>query len=311
MVSLNVLDKQLLKVESLTNPLSYYGGYKNAGLHISYISDIHLLHHQNENHSLNFLIHNTVKQLYKTMDKEGIILFDGDVSSDTNTTIEFFKQFVKYTDLNKYRSAKKDVQFIQDKSQQIIKLTEYIYILKSRLLPHLDFENVSDYKDRYHMSKSWLETIRAYKKVKSYTSKNISDRIDTVTYYYSLLFGFVQSLPSFENVIASIKEKDVDYFPYKRNYELIQQKYNDNKQNPNYILGQTNNDFLLESPGFSSQNTDTIRNHNQLQEVSRSGGMYAISRKINPLQKLFSGHVLRAFDLSLIESVEKQETQIM
>lgn len=679
--SLNVLDKQLLKVESLTNPLSYYGGYKNAGLHISYISDIHLLHHQNENHSLNFLIHNTVKQLYKTMDKEGIILFDGDVSSDTNTTIEFFKQFVKYTDLNKYRSAKKDVQFIQDKSQQIIKLTEYIYILKSRLLPHLDFENVSDYKDRYHMSKSWLETIRAYKKVKSYTSKNISDRIDrlleliarkldlidkyrnecnmilfkyklynfpledlsiqdfyskhhmlsddrdiivvlgnheyigfnsvdeavtyyksaltplgvkllqndyydcyfednhyiiyggtgfakynarynadtlvccnnftrdieiketaifetkykeakqkavaekacficvshypahdclscidhdavyfyghnhqnyyhrneqeiiyadnqigyenpnigfkimttgvelnpyfaledglyktsiedylqfykyigefirdgsllyqrcqndkasmyvikrrgyygffilnpnkgsskgisivnggmtkkvtkstdlqwlfdnfevilskylqlliplrtvqdqiskelqdlgfsgsihgciididyyhhimlnpidgTVTYYYSLLFGFVQSLPSFENVIASIKEKDVGYFPYKRNYELIQQKYNDNKQNPNYILGQTNNDFLLESPGFSSQNMDTIRNHNQLQKVSRSGGMYAISRKINQLQKLFSGHVLRAFHSSLIESVEKQETQIM
>ena len=133
----------------------------------------------------------------------------------------------------------------------------------------------------------------------------------TVTYYYSLLFGFVQSLPSFENVIASIKEKDVGYFPYKRNYELIQQKYNDNKQNPNYILGQTNNDFLLESPGFSSQNMDTIRNHNQLQKVSRSGGMYAISRKINPLQKLFSGHVLRAFDSSLIESVEKQETQIM
>lgn len=672
--ALNVLDKQLLKVEPLTNPLSYYGGNKDACLHISYISDIHLLHHQNKNHSLKFLIHNTVKQLYETMDKKGIIIISGDVSSDANTAIEFFKQFVKYVDLCKYRSAKKDWRFIQYKNQQIIYLTNYINILKSRLLLHLDFKKVSDYKDRYHMSGSWFETIRAYKKVKSYASKNLSNQCDrlleliarkldlldkyknqynmillkyklygisienlsmqdlyskhymlsddrdiivvlgnheyigfnsvdeavtyyksalfplgirllqndyydyyfednhyiiyggtgfakynakynadtlaccnnftrdieiketaifeakyketkqkavaekacficvshypvhdclscidndtiyfyghnhqnyyhrneqeiiyadnqigyenpnigfkvmttgtelnpyfalddgvyktsikdylqfykyigefirdgallyqrcqndkaslyviirrgyygffilnpnkgyskgisivnggmtrkitkstnlqwlfdnfeiilskylqmliplrtvqdqiskelqdlgfsgsihgciididyyhhimlnpidgTMTYYFSPEFGLAQSLPSFEKVITSIKEKDMGWFSYSRNYKLIQQKYNNNKQNPHYLLGQINNSSLLKSSGLSPNANITI-SYDQIQKISRSEGMYGISRRISVLQRLFSGHVLRDFDLNLIDSQPK------
>lgn len=123
----------------------------------------------------------------------------------------------------------------------------------------------------------------------------------TMTYYYSPQFGVVQSLPSFEKVITSIKEKDVDYFSYNRNYELIQQKYNNNKQNPHYLLGQINNGSLLKSSGLS-QNANITISYGQMQEISRSEGMYGISRRISVLQRLFSGHVLRDFDLNLIDS---------
>ena len=35
--------------------------------------------------------------------------------------------------------------------------------------------------------------------------------------------------------------------------------------------------------------------------MSRKTGAYGVSRAVNPLQRLFSGHVLRDFDLRLIE----------
>lgn len=40
----------------------------------------------------------------------------------------------------------------------------------------------------------------------------------------------------------------------------------------------------------------------KLVPVSRTGKIYGLSRNINQLQRLFSGHVLRLFDLSLTET---------
>ena len=43
----------------------------------------------------------------------------------------------------------------------------------------------------------------------------------------------------------------------------------------------------------------------KLVPVSRTGKIYGLSRNINQLQRLFSGHVLRLFDLSLTETSPK------
>ena len=41
------------------------------------------------------------------------------------------------------------------------------------------------------------------------------------------------------------------------------------------------------------------------QIVSRTSGLYGVSRKISPLQRLFSGRVLRDFDLRLTETKQQ------
>ena len=38
------------------------------------------------------------------------------------------------------------------------------------------------------------------------------------------------------------------------------------------------------------------------QAISRSDSIYGLSRRINPLQRLFDGHVLRSFDVQLAET---------
>ena len=39
----------------------------------------------------------------------------------------------------------------------------------------------------------------------------------------------------------------------------------------------------------------------ELQYVSRTEGAYGVSKRIQPLQRLFSSHILRDFDLRLVE----------
>ena len=44
--------------------------------------------------------------------------------------------------------------------------------------------------------------------------------------------------------------------------------------------------------------------------MSRSDGMYGISRKVNPLQKMFSGHVLRDLDIKILNIEALDENHI-
>ena len=57
---------------------------------------------------------------------------------------------------------------------------------------------------------------------------------------------------------------------------------------------------------IETENTE-IANASEREEtiVSRTDGMYGISRKVNPLQRLFSGHVMRNYDLRLTETKQK------
>lgn len=220
---LQFLNSQLSSIENISNPLSYYGGYSD--LNISYISDVHLRHHLKGNISMKSLIHSTVKRLYATMDKKGIILFVGDISSDINVTIEFYTRFVKYNDFLLYKSKKKylcDIQYDEkhiDANKRkmelkIINLTNYITNLKSYLSPYLNFDSVIKYKNRYYKHESWVTTINAYKTLNSYVIKNISDKCD---FYLDLIAQKLDLLTDFEN----------SYDKYLSIYEDVKQQYID------------------------------------------------------------------------------------
>lgn len=78
---------------------------------------------------------------------------------------------------------------------------------------------------------------------------------------------------------------------------------------------------LLDGKGVSSESAAlaaygantlaSVENNDILDEmvvVSRTMGVYGVSRAVNPLQKLFTGHVLRSFDLRLIEIGDENAT---
>lgn len=121
----------------------------------------------------------------------------------------------------------------------------------------------------------------------------------TMTYYYSSTFGMVEPLSSFEKVLVSIKKHNRGLLALsKKDYKKLLSKFNKLNKSPDYLLGKASNYYLLDSS--SENNIDGLDNKEQI--VSRSDGMYYISRQISPLQRLFSGHTLRSFDLKLVES---------
>lgn len=123
------------------------------------------------------------------------------------------------------------------------------------------------------------------------------DPIDrSIKVYFSVRAGSQKKLNSFEEVIKSLEQNS--YWITKRNYELIRKKYEEQANISGYLLGSIFGSNLLETESYEveelSQRTEQI--------VSLKEGMYKISRKISPLQRLFTGQVLRDFDLTLAET---------
>ena len=123
----------------------------------------------------------------------------------------------------------------------------------------------------------------------------------TMTYYYSPVFGEIKPLSSFEEVLLSIKNnnKNIDY-------DLLLAKYKSQNNNPKYLLHINNEINLLETDFFCS--IDSI---DKTYSVSRSKGIYGVSRKINALQRLFDNHVLRDFNLSQTKTKPKSFRQYL
>lgn len=121
----------------------------------------------------------------------------------------------------------------------------------------------------------------------------------SMTFYYSPIFGMAKKLDSFEEVIKSLEENKSMYDRY--DCSLIRKKYDEKLRDRGYLLGTPSNNNLLE---IENDEMEGIL-EKEYQIVSRSEGMYGISRKINPIQRLFSGHVLRDFDLRLTETKQQ------
>lgn len=121
----------------------------------------------------------------------------------------------------------------------------------------------------------------------------------TMNFYYASVFGMKRDLHSFHEVLQSL-----EYFnPWisEKDLKLIQQKYEVKANAKGYLLGPASNYNLLETENSTIEETTKRAEH----LVSRKEGMYGVSRKVNPLQRLFSGRVLRDFDLRLTETTQQ------
>lgn len=121
----------------------------------------------------------------------------------------------------------------------------------------------------------------------------------SMEFYYSSIWGTKMRLNSFNEVVTSLELHKSSYD--KRDYKLIQEKYDENLKNKGYLLGIPSDSDLLEAENYEVE--DISRRVEQI--VSRTEGMYSVSRKISPLQRLFSGRVLRDFDLRLTETKQQ------
>lgn len=121
----------------------------------------------------------------------------------------------------------------------------------------------------------------------------------TINFYFASEFGLKRELNSFDEVIKSLEYNSLGI--EKRNYELIRGKYEEKADAGGYLLGSAFCNNLLETESYEvediSQRIERI--------VNRKEGMYGISRKISPLQRLFTGRVLRDFDLRLTETAQQ------
>lgn len=108
----------------------------------------------------------------------------------------------------------------------------------------------------------------------------------SIAFYYSPVFGEVQQFESFQ--------KQLEFMGC---VELLEGNGAESKQNELALYG-SNMLISVEDNGVLSEMTT----------VSRRTGAYGVSRVINPLQRLFTGHVLRDFDLRLIEIEDESAT---
>ena len=105
----------------------------------------------------------------------------------------------------------------------------------------------------------------------------------SITFYYSPSFGQVKTFESFQKQLefmGCVGLLESTTSEHKRDEIVL---YNSN------ILVTAEQDNVL----------------GELTTVSRRTGIYGISRAVSPLQRLFTGHVLRDFDLRLIEVADK------
>lgn len=121
----------------------------------------------------------------------------------------------------------------------------------------------------------------------------------SMEYYYSSMWGRKMSLNSFDEVITSLElNRSLDD---KRDYSVIKAKYAEKIKDKGYLLGIQTDSYLLETEDHEVE--EISRRVEQI--VSRTKGMYRVSRKINPLQRLFTGRVLREFDVKLTETKQQ------
>ena len=145
----------------------------------------------------------------------------------------------------------------------------------------------------------------------------------SIQFYYSPVFGIVKYLGSFSKVIESLHENSEFTLAKCEQLQLQFTKLSKKKRKNKelcYLKKITNKEFcnqaLLTTEALATEPSDESGHNSfnpeeskkeltsvdgELQYVSRTEGAYGVSKRIQPLQRLFSSHILRDFDLRLVE----------
>lgn len=102
----------------------------------------------------------------------------------------------------------------------------------------------------------------------------------SMIFYYSPEYGEILQLDSFEDIIFD--------------NDVLLSKFREKSKKSNYLLGRLSNNYLFK--------TETMYDKKRVYQISKEENtIYKLSEKIKSLQRIFSGHVLRDFDLKLTE----------
>ena len=115
----------------------------------------------------------------------------------------------------------------------------------------------------------------------------------SLAFYWSPIIGSMCQLGSFRELIESVKSTAELMSP--TSYKSLTAKCD-------AILKDHNRNALMPGSRNALLSTENDTAFDRLTQVDLKTGVYKVSRNIAPLQRLFTGHVLRDFDLRLVEN---------
>lgn len=186
---------ELAKQSELYEPMLYYGSKPRIA--IDYVSDIHLLHHvRYYDNDIRKAVRITAKSLYDSRSRRGLRqclsdvmqVFLGDVSSDKDVTIAFYKQYRVNAMYPQYRQFKSTLVNANDiltfERRQANAKIRSDNLAKYIAMKMTEFKSLKAEIDKYVSyskviaPKGELESIKSYLKSSYYKKRNLPCSVD-------------------------------------------------------------------------------------------------------------------------------------
>ena len=202
------------KIEELTTPLTYYG--KDNDITIDYISDIHLQHHLKfYNNDVKQMLRQVTEALAESITFNSIRIINGDLATDHNMVIEFFKFLRIYCSKSSFTYFKHKLincreQFnsgtLEKQLQNQRKYKEFLLqtIKVKKSIIGFNLQKLVNYRNRYRYEEDLMSAFKYFRKLKSFQKLNLTDReIENIIEFIELN----QKLNECGEEIASLGQK--------------------------------------------------------------------------------------------------------
>lgn len=202
------------KIEELTTPLTYYG--KGNDITIDYISDIHLQHHLKfYNNDAKQMLRQVTKALAESITFNSIRIINGDLATDHNMIVEFFKFLRIYCSKSSFTHFKHKLmncreQFnsgiLEKQLQHQRKYKEFLLqkIEMKKSIIDFNLQKLVNYRNHYRPDEDLMSAFKSFNKVKSFQKLNLTDKeIENIIEFLKLN----QKLNECGEEIASIGQK--------------------------------------------------------------------------------------------------------
>lgn len=202
------------KIEELTTPLTYYG--KGNDITIDYISDIHLQHHLKfYNNNAKQMLRQVTEALAESITFNSIRIINGDLATDHNMVIEFFKFLRIYCSKSSFTYFKHKLincreQFnsgtLEKQLQNQRKYKEFLLqtIKVKKSIIGFNLQKLVNYRNRYRYGEDLMSAFEYFRKLKSFQKLNLTDReIENIIEFIELN----QKLNECGEEIASLGQK--------------------------------------------------------------------------------------------------------
>lgn len=250
----------LMEKQNLLAPPTYRNCSTEVfdNIKIAYVSDIHLLHHNQLYHNdIKKCIRMTVKNLHASLREADIILFAGDTASDPQITVTFYRQFMNGFAYKPFVDFLDEIHKYQNIFDKFITGVNGDYTIAPYILKRLptlgkritsiwlkisdihafDSSAFQTYKQRYYQDRLYEEVFKRYTSTKSYAKMHVCKKEETIIKHYLIdidkcnnaLSRMIECVESLRSAIEAIKKIENEYgksikkitaidFPIHQNY---------------------------------------------------------------------------------------------